>query len=178
MQLLAYIYQFKGGEILDPKLTNMFDSMQIAEAARLNTLKTEHATILQQHIGTLTAEVSKLREELRQTKEQLEDYEYLLCKPMHEIARLNGDFKKTYEEQQTLFADWMISQKAFKELAIQFGFEKGLTAEDTIKKGIEMEIDVLEDKHNPKHNTNVGDSTIIGPRKDKLIQKIKSTKLN
>lgn len=160
---------------MDPKLTNVFDAMQLTEAAKLNTAKTEGITILQKQLIEQSATIARLNNELRQAKEQVEDYEYLLCKPMQEIARLNSDFRKTYEEQQTIMAQWMVSQKAFKELAIQFGFEKGLTAEETIKIGREKDIDVLEDKNNPEHNTNVGNSEVIGPVKHILI-KIKNKK--
>jgi len=159
---------------MDPKLTNVFDAMQLTEAAKLNTAKTEGITILQKQLIEQSATIARLNDELRQAKEQVEDYEYLLCKPMQEIARLNSDFRKTYEEQQTTMAEWIVSQKAFKELAIQFGFENGKKAEDVIKEGFAKEIDVLEEKHNPKHNTNIGDSDIVRVRKDKLIQKIKS----
>ena len=91
---------------------------------------------------------------------------------MQVIAEHNGDFKKTYEEQQALLADWMVSQKAFKELAIQFGFDAhGHTPEQVIEMGLDKKIDVLEDKHDPSHNTNVGDGSTIGPRKEALIEK-------
>lgn len=82
-------------------------------------------------------------------------YQLLLAKPMHQIAELSGDFKKTYEAQQLLMAEWMVSQKAFKELAIQYGMKAGKTAKEIIQEGFDKEIDVLEAKNNPEHNTNV-----------------------
>ena len=101
-----------------------------------------------------------------------QEYKELLTKPMQVIAEQNGDFKKTYEEQQALLAEWMVSQKAFKELAIQFGFDAhGHTPEHVIEMGLDKKIDVLEDRHDPSHNTIAGDSTIIGPRKEKLVEK-------
>jgi len=122
----------------------------------------------------LRCRLDESERKLRESQEEVEYYEQLLCKPMLEMARQNGQFKKTYEEQMTIMADWMVSQKAFKELAIEFGWEKGQSAEETIQQGFAKKIDVLEDKHNPEHLTNVGDSTIIGPRKLKLIEKEKS----
>ena len=107
-------------------------------------------------------------------KEEAEYYQKLLTKPMAEIAQANRSFKETYETQMELLADWMVSQKAFKELAIQFGIEKGLTTNEVIEMGKNKEIDVLENRHDISHNTNVGDSVYIGPRvgrlKDKLIK--------
>ncbi len=98
-------------------------------------------------------------------------YKTLLSKPMLEIAEANGDFKKTYEMQMAFVADWMVSQKAFKELAIEFGAEKGLEPQQVIEMGLDKKIDVLEEKHDESHNTNIGDSTLISKRKDKLISK-------
>jgi hypothetical protein len=111
-------------------------------------------------------------------KQKIEYYEKLLAQPMQVIAEHNDDFKKTFEEQQTHLADWMVSQKAFKELAIQFGLEKELEPQDVIEMGLDKKIDVLEDKHEPSHNTNVGDATLIGNRRDKLIDKAKNIKLS
>ena len=106
-------------------------------------------------------------------KEEAEYYKKLLAKPMAEIAQANRSFKETYEKQMELLADWMVSQKAFKELAIQFGIEKGLTPTEVMQMGLNKEIDVLENRHDINHNTNVGDSVYIGPRVDKLKNKLK-----
>ena len=106
-------------------------------------------------------------------KEEAEYYKKLLAKPMAEIAQANRSFKETYEKQMELLADWMVSQKAFKELAIQFGIEKGLTSDEVIKMGLDKKIDVLENRHDVSHNTNVGDSVYIGPRVEKLKNKLK-----
>ena len=106
-------------------------------------------------------------------KEEAEYYQKLLAKPMDEIAKANRSFKETYEAQMDLLAEWMVSQKAFKELAIQFGIEKGLTSDEVIKMGLDKKIDVLENRHDVSHNTNVGDSVYIGPRVEKLKNKLK-----
>ena len=68
----------------------------------------------------------------------------------------------------------MVSQKPFKELAIQFGFEKGQSAKETIQQGLDKEIDVLMDKHNPEHRTGSENSSIIRPRRQRLIDKFNS----
>lgn len=105
------------------------------------------------------------------TRKIQHEYESLLSQPMHIISEQNSNFKETYEEQQTLLADWMVSQKAFKELAIQFGVEKGFQPSEVIEMGLDKKIDVLEDRNDPSHNTNVGDATLIGNRKESLIEK-------
>ena len=128
----------------------------------------------QQHVRQYEARVEQLEQQLEQ---QANQYEALLCKPMLEIAQHNGNFKATYEAQMQIMADWMVSQKAFKELAIQFGFDKGLSPEKVIEMGYDAEIDVLENKHDPSHNTNAGtDENIITRRKDELIKKFHESK--
>lgn len=111
------------------------------------------------------------REKTKKLSQQVASYEFLLKKPLAEIAEFNKDFKETYENQIELLADWMVSQKAFKELAIQFGKKLGLSTEEVLNIGSNKEIDVLEDKHDKSHNTNVFDSSIIRPRVDKLKSK-------
>ena len=124
----------------------------------------------------LLNENEELREHNAILQHDNEYYSRLLAKPMAEIAAENHKFKETYEKQMELLADWMVSQKAFKELAIQFGIEKGLTPDEVIEMGKNKEIDVLENKHDVSHNTNVGDSVYIGPRVEKLKSKIKNNK--
>lgn len=106
-------------------------------------------------------------------KEEAEYYQKLLTKPMAEIAQANRSFKKTYEAQMELLADWMVSQKAFKELAIQFGIEKGLTPDEIRDMGIKKESDVLLDKHNSSHKTNSSDLTTMQEEVDRLKLKAK-----
>lgn len=109
-------------------------------------------------------------------EEEAQKYELLLAQPMHVIAQQNENFKETYEEQQTILADWMVSQKAFKELAIQFGAEKGLQPSEVIEMGLDKEIDVLQDKNDPSHKTNFGDSTHPESRREALLDKAQKDK--
>ena len=95
---------------------------------------------------------------------------------MLEIAQQNGNFKQTYEKQMLLMADWMVSQKAFKELAIEFGFDDGLQPDEVIKMGLDKEIDVLNNKHDPSHKSNSTDGNVIAPHRDKLIKKYNESK--
>ena len=108
-------------------------------------------------------------------KEEAEYYKKLLAKPMAEIAQANRSFKETYEKQMELLADWMVSQKAFKELAIQFGIEKGLTSDEVVEMGKNKKMDVLENKHEEQHNTNVSDSLFKKNKKDVLIERVKKS---
>jgi uncharacterized lipoprotein len=109
-------------------------------------------------------------------RKEVEFYKELLAQPMQVIAAHNHDFKKTYEEQQTLLADWMVSQKAFKELAIQLGLEKCMSIEEVIEIAQDNVINVLNDKNNPNHNTNSSDDSFISKRIEVLLEKYEKRK--
>ena len=109
-------------------------------------------------------------------KEEAEYYQKLLTKPMAEIAQANRSFKEAYEAQMELLADWMVSQKAFKELAIQFGIEKGLTSDEVHQMGLSKELDVLENKNDPSHKTNSNTIKGIEQHIDSLKMKFHTRK--
>ena len=73
-----------------------------------------------------------------------EYFRNLLTKDMLEIANENGDFKETYHKQQELLGNWMVSQRAFKEIAIKFGLEMGKTKEEVVAEGNATKIKVLD----------------------------------
>jgi hypothetical protein len=172
------------GILIHDELRRQADAIQY-EKDKLNKSTQDG---LQQEIDNSNKKVESLQKNLKSSKvatlslghqnqllkQEVDYYKQLLAQPMQVIAEHNQDFQKTFEEQQTILADWMVSQKAFKELAIQFGQSSGLETEDIIKMGLSKEKDVLEDKNDPSHKTNVGNSTIIGPRKEKLLSKLKN----
>jgi FtsZ-binding cell division protein ZapB len=123
--------------------------------------------------NALASDIVDAQRSIEELKEENDFFRDLLCKPMSEIAQQNRNFNKTFEAQMELLADWMVSQKAFKELAIQFGIEKGLTVNEVVQIGLEIESNVLESKNNPGHNTNADNSAKIRP----YIEKLKSKKI-
>lgn len=144
-------------------------------------LKTEGAAI-QRSISSLDEQIIGIQQAgLHSAQQKILDlegdllasdnyYKNLLSRPMHEIAAKNGNFKKTYEEQQRLMAEWMVSQKAFKELAIQFGQKLGKTPQEVIKEGLDKKIDVLENRHDKEHNSNADDG-FFDPYRESLKEK-------
>ena len=163
-------------------INNTISTFWINQATQANE-RASHQRMLANHLLNdsihqkndidLLNEIEELRDHNQVLKHDNEYYNRLLAKPMAEIAAENHKFKETYEKQMELLADWMVSQKAFKELAIQFGIEKGLTSDEVHQMGLNKELDVLENRHDINHNTNVGDSVYIGPRVDKLKNKLK-----
>ena len=151
------------------KLNNLNNELNEAQESIAN-LKSEKQ--ISSQVSSTIAHHNRL------LQQEVEYYKHLLSQPMQVIAEHNGDFKKTYEEQQTLLADWMVSQKAFKELAIQFGAEKGLDPNEVIEMGLDKEIDVLENKNESSNKTNFSDSSHTKERQDSLIAKYHKDKAN
>jgi hypothetical protein len=65
---------------------------------------------------------------------------------MKDIAEINGDFKKTYEMQQQLLAEWIMGQKAYRETAMQLGMALDMTPEQVQKVAAPNYTAVLENK--------------------------------
>lgn len=118
------------------------------------------------------SENENLQQQLKKLKEENQYYRDLLTKPMLEIAGKNQAFKETYEKQQEFIADWMVSQKAFKELAIKYGIKDGKTKEEILDEGLKTERNVLE--NTTEFDNNVGNSVLIGPYVEKLKEKLKN----
>ena len=81
----------------------------------------------------LQKQIQKISNDLQEKENEIENYEILLSKPMLEIAENNVQFKETYLQEQSLLAKWIISQHAFKELAMKYGKELGKTTEDILQ---------------------------------------------
>ncbi len=92
---------------------------------------------------------------IKALEDEVEYYKNLLTKPMREIANHNLDFKETYHQQQTILGEWMVSQRAFKELAIHLGIEAGRTKEDIVAEGLENDVKVLNNE--TQHGNNFVD---------------------
>lgn len=126
---------------------------------------------------TLQGQVVRQQQEISQLQAENQYYRSLLCQPMSVIAEKDKNFKQTYEKQQQLMADWIVSQKAFKELAIEFGFEDGLSVEEVVEMGNKKKLDVLDNKHDPKHGTNANGVNTLEDRieatRERVLAQIK-----
>ena len=142
----------------DDEMSKLFWMNQATQANNRAAHQTQLSThLIQSAFHTdqqFSRELQNLREQVSILSEDNKYYSKLLAKPMVEIAQENKNFKETYEKQMELLADWMVSQKAFKELAIQFGIEKGLTPDEVIDMGLNKKLDVLDNKNDQSHKTN------------------------
>ena len=102
---------------------------------------------------------------------QIRNYKALLSKPMEEIAAANGDFKATFEKQQEIIADWIVSQKAFRELAYEFGEKLGLSQDEVRAQVRDKKKDVLNDT--TKYGNNASSSINQFELSESTIQKQK-----
>ena len=128
----------------DDEMSKLFWMNQATQANNRAAHQTQLSTHLIQSAFHADQQVSRelqnLREQVSILSEDNKYYSKLLAKPMAEIAQANRSFKETYEAQMELLADWMVSQKAFKELAIQFGIERGLTPDEVIEMGLNKKL--------------------------------------
>lgn len=88
------------------------------------------ADIAQIRLTKARKEIAQLQQQLTAEQQEKEAYKRLLSRPLQEIAAVNGDFKKTYEQQQQLLAEWIMGQKAYKETAMQLGLQVGKNPEE------------------------------------------------
>ena len=72
-------------------------------------------------------------------------------------------------------ADWIVSQKAFKELAMEYGSQLGFSPKEVGQLGMAKKMDVLNCKHDPSHGTNA-DSDFLKVHAPALKKKIQSEK--
>lgn len=154
-----------------------------SEQAKLSGAQAEGIRIQKSINMDLEAENRNLRQkiddkekEIKKITAERDKYKNLLAKPMDEIAENNANFKETYEAQMELMAEWMVSQKAFKELAIEFGFDRGLTHTEVIEQGNVKKIDVLENKHNEEHGSNASGIPLLARKAPKLKEKLLNNK--
>jgi hypothetical protein len=157
----------------DDNLIN-FQRLQIAQLHTNAATAASNAAMSSIAASQANHNLQNIQEQVRALQSQVEFYKYLFAQPMHVIAANNKDFKKAYESQQELLADWMVSQKSFKELAIQLGSKMRIEKEDVIRLGLKGELDVLNSANNLAHNTNADNSETIRPFVEKFKEKLKN----
>lgn len=74
-------------------------------------------------------------------------YRNLLSKPMEEIAAYSLDFAKRYRIQQQTLSNWVLSQKAFKDLAYDLGITLGFTEQKVDAIYLERVDEIANDKN-------------------------------
>ena len=95
------------------------------EGAELSNRLAVAGIKLVEKLKTVETERDSLQEQLTRALAASKAWQELLTKPMEVIAQNNPVFKSAHEAQQELMASWMVGQRAFKELAIDYGIQLG-----------------------------------------------------
>ena len=95
------------------------------------------------------------------------DYRNELVDRVDEANSKITTLEKENQYYKKLLSNWMVSQKAFKELAIQYGNKLGIQPEEVIAQGISLKQHVLKGENNPSHNTNADEFILFySPKKE------------
>ena len=134
--------------------------------ARMNERAVETAEILRSKIAKMQYEErqqaiarSKLIDEKAELEIQNEVFRKLLSRPMKEIAEASGDFKKTYDLQQQMLAEWILAQRAYKETATELGIQIGKSPDDVKTMAAENANAVLENR--TQHGNDASTSPLL-----------------
>ncbi|EKS9800426.1 MAG: hypothetical protein QM625_24035 [Ralstonia sp.] len=103
------------------------------------------------------------------------ELEALLSKPMAEIAAKNGRFRETYEKQQELLSNWVLSQRAFKELAMKYGALAGKTPEEIQAEGMAAKEIILNGQSQFGNDLPDGDKKNLNRKKAREEKAAKAT---
>ena len=133
----------------------------LLESQRANRQMNLANHLLQQQGQQSDFQLRQEIEELKRHNEVLMNdngcYGFLLSQPLHEIAEHNHLFRENYDAVMQDFASWAILAKAYKELAIQFGLEKGLSVEQVQNMSNSKCVDAMNNKNETSHKTNASD---------------------
>lgn len=128
-----------------------------SHAAERRASDAEHSARMNENAArvadVLSLRVARLEAELRESKKEVQVHRALLSRPMKEIADASGDFKKTYEIQQQMLAEWIMGQKAYKETAMQLGIEVGKSADEIQRLTTQNANAVLENRTDHSNNS-------------------------
>ncbi len=158
-------------------LQGMNNTAQRQQMESINRTTQEHTSKLNDTIVQTQRNNSALQEEAddlmsinNRLRQQVASYEKLLTQPLNVIAQHNTTFSQNYREEKELLANWMVSQKAMRELAIQAGLALGLTKEDVSQLGLVSKINVLLNKNDPSIGNNATEK-FFDLHRDTLIAK-------
>ncbi len=127
------------------------------------------AKMAAEHAALPTAEELIRREKIVEQEKEIASYKELLAKPMLEIAKENGNFRKTYEMQQAVFAKSIAESAALKEVLANYGMELGKTQDEVV-----AEIKVAKKKilvGQSEHGNNLSDDVLYYYHYEEIKQK-------
>ena len=145
-----------------------FQALRVMGIRSTNIELTKAISLLEQQITILTMSLHSKNQEINNLEKKVEDLE-------DELRRSGARPKQNTDGEKEFIAHWIVSQKAFKELAIEYGSQLGFSPEEIKKIGGQKEIDVLDCKNDPAHGTNAS-SDFLRVHAPALKKKIQSEK--
>jgi len=126
-------------------------------------------------------ELKKAADEIIALKNRNQELENLLSRPLKQIAQEHPEFKKNYdvvisaykEAQDEILAGWILSQKAYKETAMQIGIEVGKTPQEIKEIANKNEEVVLNNQSEIDSGNNASTSKILTDNLSAIIAKRK-----
>lgn len=114
-------------------------------------------------------EIKNATDEILALKNRNQELENLLSRPLKQIAQEHPAFKNNYEAlinaykevQDEILAGWILSQKAYKETAMQVGIEAGKTPEEIKEMAKKNEEVVLNNQSEIDQGNNASTSKIL-----------------
>ena len=97
--------------------------------------------------------------------------EEMLTLPLNEIANKNMIFREKYKQLQIFIADWMVSEKAFRELAIDLGIKSGLTKDEVVNAAVKNKEKILNNES--VHGNNAKDHSLSAFYTETLKERLK-----
>lgn len=98
-------------------------------------------------------------------------YRQLLSRPMTEIAKYDMNFAKAHALQEQTLSDWVLSQKAFKDLSYDLGFSLGYEDKEVDKLYVERAIEIADGK-NPHEFMPERFTPYVNQSKDNIVASI------
>ncbi len=88
-----------------------------------------HNIHLKQENSELRNENQNLQMKVHHAEAEAQFYKELLCRPMADIAQVDENFAKTYQEQQELIRSWIRSSEVWREVSMMLAIEGGVEQE-------------------------------------------------
>lgn len=116
-------------------MTDFMQDQQIRSIEHLNKMKGLAGAQLISNEHSI--DLHRMKQRLEAAEEISDDlardlmfFRSLLSRPFSEIAKYNLDFAKAFEMQQQTMSDWILSQKAYRDLALDLGVQMGIPPTD------------------------------------------------
>ncbi|WP_374555174.1 hypothetical protein [Aquitalea pelogenes] len=140
---------------------------------KINDARLAHSEFKLNHSRQQIAEMdqrekdNKTAAEIIELKNKVKEYEDLLSRPMKDIAQKHSGFKKTYDMQQQMLAEWIMGQKAYRETAMQLGMALNMTPEQVQKLAAPNYTAVLENR--TQHGNDASSSPTLATHAEAIL---------